>query len=106
MSVMHEWLYNFNLTSNVICGSGGSSRQPGKGSSAPSSSAPPKTTSGDPTEEDVARAFSVYDRDGTGEVSVLDLQGTHVSFHHGCMHVGILGHDMTTHPSMEESTLS
>jgi len=57
--------------------SGGSSRQPGKGSSNPAaasaSSAPPQ--SGEPTEEDVARAFSVYDRDGTGEVSVLDLQG-------------------------------
>jgi len=56
---------------------GGSSRQPGKGSSNPAaasaSSAPPQ--SGEPTEEDVARAFSVYDRDGTGEVSVLDLQG-------------------------------
>ena len=30
---------------------------------------------GEPSEEDVARHFSVYDRDGTGEVSVLDLQG-------------------------------
>ena len=54
----------------LFSGTGASSRQPSKSSP---SSAPQQP--GEPSEEDVARAFSVYDRDGTGEVSVLDLQG-------------------------------
>mmetsp|Transcript_35772 Transcript_35772/g.79610 ORF Transcript_35772/g.79610 Transcript_35772/m.79610 type:complete len:336 (-) Transcript_35772:759-1766(-) len=35
----------------------------------------PPAEPGEPSEEDVARAFSVYDREGTGEISTLDLDG-------------------------------
>ncbi|MEW5308898.1 MAG: hypothetical protein WDW38_000819 [Sanguina aurantia] len=36
---------------------------------------------GDPSEEDVARAFSMYDTDGTGEVSTLSLDGLMKDLH-------------------------
>ncbi len=43
------------------------------GTSATSASPPPPTQ--EPSEEDVARAFSVYDRDGTGLILSKDVQG-------------------------------
>ncbi|GAX75926.1 hypothetical protein CEUSTIGMA_g3369.t1 [Chlamydomonas eustigma] len=64
------------LEAVLSLGASGSGKQPAS-KLHPSAPAAPSTPpqSGEPSEEDVARAFSVYDVDGTGEVSTQDLQG-------------------------------
>lgn len=61
------------LEAVLALGSASPTKSPG-GKAAPAS---PSTAPApdEPEEEDVARAFSVYDRDGTGEISTLDVEG-------------------------------
>jgi len=65
------------LEAVLSLGTSGSGKQPAATKLNPSAPAAPSTPpqTGEPSEEDVARAFSVYDVDGTGEVSTQDLQG-------------------------------